>query len=143
MSSASTWGDGLLKQLLTEGEVDAAILNQEVATTATMRPLIPDAEEAAARWFAETSAVQVNHLAVVDADLSRERPDVVREIYRLLVAARRAMPAQPGRDTLPYGLEANRRNSEVAIGVAHEHGLIPDPVDVDDLFDDVTRNLDD
>jgi 4,5-dihydroxyphthalate decarboxylase len=44
-------------------------------------------------------------------------------------------------DTTPFGLEANRRNLEVAIDYAFRQRLIPRRFTVDELFDDVTRRL--
>ena len=44
-------------------------------------------------------------------------------------------------DTSPLGLEANRRNLEVAIDFVHSQGLIPRAYAVDELFDDTTRAL--
>jgi len=44
-------------------------------------------------------------------------------------------------DTTPFGLEANRRNLEVAIDYVHAQRLIPRRFTVDELFDDVTRRL--
>ncbi len=45
-------------------------------------------------------------------------------------------------DMTPFGLEANRRNLEVAIDYVHQQRLIPKRFKVDELFDDVTRSLD-
>jgi 4,5-dihydroxyphthalate decarboxylase len=42
----------------------------------------------------------------------------------------------------PIGLEANRRNLEVAIDYVYQQRLIPKRYTVDELFDDVTRNFD-
>jgi 4,5-dihydroxyphthalate decarboxylase len=44
-------------------------------------------------------------------------------------------------DTTPLGLEANRRNLEVAIEYVYRQRLIPRRFTVDELFDDVTRGL--
>jgi 4,5-dihydroxyphthalate decarboxylase len=44
-------------------------------------------------------------------------------------------------DTTPFGLDANRRNLEVAIDCVVRQRLIPRRFTVDELFDDVTRAL--
>ena len=41
----------------------------------------------------------------------------------------------------PFGMEANRRNIEIAIDYVHQQRLIPRRFTVDELFDDVTRAL--
>jgi len=45
-------------------------------------------------------------------------------------------------DPTPLGVEANRRNLEVAIDYAYRQRLIPRRFTVDELFDDATRGLD-
>ncbi len=85
----------------------------------------------------------MNHLVTVKASLSRAQPDVVAEVYRLLAESKRAAspPSAGVLDTTPFGLEANRRNLEVAIDYAFRQRLIPRRFTVDELFDDVTRPL--
>ena len=80
---------------------------------------------------------------MVRSALSRSQPRVVEEVYRLLAESKRAAgpPAAGELDTTPFGLEANRRNLEVAIDYVYRQRLIPRPFTVDELFDDVTRGL--
>ena len=73
------------------------------------------------------------------ASLPRE---VVEEVYRLLAESKAAAPAAAREiDAAPFGVEANRRNLEVAIDYAYRQRLIPRRFTVDGLFDDVTRSL--
>lgn len=131
-----------LKQLLIEGEVDAAILGAPVNGDPAIRPLISDPAAAAASWYKKHGVVSINHLVVVNQELSKTRPDVVKELYRLLVEAKNASPVtELGIDVLPFGLEENRKNLEFAIQYAYEQRLIPRRFTVDELFDDVTRQL--
>ena len=83
-------------------------------------------------------------MVVVKDSVSKSNPDAVREVYRLLrESKRRAPPPAPGElDMTPIGLEANRRNLEVAIDYVYQQRLIPKRYTVDELFDDVTRKLD-
>jgi 4,5-dihydroxyphthalate decarboxylase len=83
-------------------------------------------------------------MVVVRDSLSKSSPEAVREIYRLLrESKRRAPPPAPGGlDMTPIGLDANRRNLEVAIDYVFQQRLIPRRYAVDELFDDVTRKLD-
>ena len=132
-----------LKQVLIEGEVDAAILGAPVKDEPGIRPLIPDPAAAAAAWYKKHRVVSINHLFVVNQKLSKTRPDVVKELYRLLGEAKKASPVTEfGIDVLPFGLEANRKNLEFAIQYAYEQRLIPRRFTVDELFDDTTRQLD-
>jgi 4,5-dihydroxyphthalate decarboxylase len=133
-------GKDLLGMLLA-GEIDAAILGGEPPADPRIAPLIPDPAGAARAWRAKHDAIQVNHLVTVKASLSRERPDVVREVARMLAASKRAAPAPGDPDTTPFGLEANRRNLEIAIDYVYRQRLIPRRYAVDELVDDVTREL--
>jgi 4,5-dihydroxyphthalate decarboxylase len=136
-------GKELLAMLL-DGEVDAAVLRDTTLTDPRLKRLIPDPDGAARDWQARNRAIQINHMVTVKAPLSKASPDVVREVYRLLREAKRAAPAPaPGTsDMTPFGLEANRRNLEVAIDYVYQQRLIPKRYQVDELFDDVTRSLD-
>jgi 4,5-dihydroxyphthalate decarboxylase len=78
---------------------------------------------------------------VVREELSRERPDVVREIYRVIVESNAAAPEAARKEVAPFGLEANRKAIQTAIDWSIEQKLIPRRFEVDELFDDVTRVL--
>ena len=110
-------GKELLGMLLA-GEIDAAILGGDASADPRVVPLIPDPAGAARAWREKHRAIQVNHMVAVKASLA---PPVVTEVYRLLVESKRLA----GGDTPPFGLEANRRNLEVAIDYVYRQGLIP------------------
>jgi 4,5-dihydroxyphthalate decarboxylase len=134
-------GDKKIGEMLLDGELDAAIMG-ELPKDPRIRPLIPDPEAAARAWHKKHGAVQMNHIFVVQEELSKTRPDVVAEIFRLLLASKRAAPAPAdGVDSLPFGVAAIRKPLELLIGYALEQKIIPRPIDVDELFDDNTRNL--
>ncbi len=133
-------GKELLNMLL-DGEVDAAVLRDTELPDPRLKRLISDPDQAAREWHAKNRAIQINHMVVVRDSLSKSDPDTVREIYRLLREAKRRAPAPGGLDMTPFGLEANRRNLEVAIDYVYRQRLIPRHFKVDELFDDVTRSL--
>ena len=128
--------------MLLAGEVDAAIVGDGRPADPRIVPLIPDPDGAARAWHAKHGAIQVNHLVAVKESLVRSNPRVVEEIYRLLAESRRraGSPAD-GIDTTPFGVEANRRNLEIAIDQVYRQRLIPRRFTVDELFDDVTRGF--
>jgi 4,5-dihydroxyphthalate decarboxylase len=131
------------EEMLLAREVDAAILGDAPVTDPRVVTVIPDPAAAARAWHVQHGAIQLNHLVVVKDSLSRTDPDAVREIYRLLAESRRAagLPKAGELDLNPFGVEANRRNLEVAIDCCHRQGLIPRRYAVDELFDDTTRTL--
>jgi 4,5-dihydroxyphthalate decarboxylase len=129
--------------MLFAGEIDAAIIGDGVAPDARIRPLIPDPAAAAAAWHSKNGALQINHMVVVKESLSRSDPRAVQEVYRMLLASKQAAepPAGGTLDLNPFGIEANRRNLELAIDCVYRQQLIPRRFKVNELFDDVTRNL--
>ena len=134
-------GQDLLAMLLA-GEIDAAVLGGEAPKDPRIVPLIPDPAGAARAWQQKRQAIQVNHMVTVKASLCAAQPRLVEEVYRLLARSKQASPPPAGElDTTPFGVDANRRNLEVAIECAYRQKLIPRPFTVDELFDDVTRAL--
>jgi 4,5-dihydroxyphthalate decarboxylase len=128
-----------LDQMLLDGDVDAAIMG-DLPKDPRIRPLIPDPDAAAKAWHAKHGAVQINHIFVVSQELSKTRPDVVQEIFRLLLASKMGSPAA-GNPSLPFGVEAMRKPLEMIAQYALEQKIIPRAVTVDELFDDTTRRL--
>jgi 4,5-dihydroxyphthalate decarboxylase len=132
-----------LVDMLRDGEVDAAIPGN-VPNDPRIKPLIPDADAAAAAWWKKYGVVPINHMFVVTRTLYQTRPDVVREIYRLLTANRAATASQPapaGPNLTPNGIEANRKSLGFVIDYAFEQKIIPRRFTVDELFDDATDIL--
>ena len=89
--------------------------------------MIPDPAAAAQDWYRRKRAIQINHMVVVRESLSKSNPRAVQEVFRLLLESKRAagLPAAGAIDMQPFGVEANRRNLEVAIDYAHQQRLIP------------------
>jgi 4,5-dihydroxyphthalate decarboxylase len=114
--------------MLRSGELDAAIVGA-IPKEENIMPLIPDPEAAGKRWAEKHGAIQLNHLVVVKSSVSRDMAD---EVYRLLLESKKAAGNPP---MLPHGLEANRRNLEVAIDCAYKQALIPRRFTVDELFE--------
>jgi 4,5-dihydroxyphthalate decarboxylase len=117
-----------IKAMLLAGELDAAILGDS-APDPRLQPLIADPEAAGRKWSEKHRAIQLNHLVSVKNTVSRAAAD---EIYELLVKSKHAAGDPP---LLPHGLEANRRNLEVAIDCAHKQNLIPRRFRVEELFE--------
>ena len=132
-----------LVPMLLDGEIDAAIVGDKFPDP-RLKPLIPDAEKAAQAWADRHGGVPINHMVVVREFIARSRPDVVREIFRMLVEAKNAakLPESgTARDPLRFGVEPNRKSLEIIIEYALRQKLIPRRFTVDELFDDTTRAL--
>ncbi len=132
-----------LKQMLFAGELDAAMLGNDMPKEPNIKTVIPDAKAAAKDWYTKRGVVPMNHMVVVREDLSRQRPDVVRELCRMLKESR-DLDTQPadGIQMRPFGVAALRGALETAIEYAFQQKVIGRKMSVDELFDDTTRALD-
>ena len=114
--------------MLLAGEIDAAVVGDGRPADPRIRPLIPDPEAAARAWRARTGAIQINHMVAVKDSVSRAAAD---EVSNLLEESIRAAGSP---EMNPYGLEANRRNLEVALDYVYRQRLIPRRYAVEELF---------
>jgi len=128
-----------LADMMMNGELAAAILGSDMPKDPRVQSLIPDPAAAAQAWYERERLIPINHVFVVRQELSKQRPDVMREIYRMLVESRGFAPVSATRP--PFGLEANRRGLDLAIEWSYEQKIIPRRLSVDELFDDTTAAL--
>ena len=131
----------VLKQMLLDGEIDAAILG-DVAEEGPLKHLIPDHEAAGRGWARAHGGVPINHLAVIRESIVQSRPDVVREVYRVLTESRAAAALPTGADDpLRFGIGAIRRSLDQIAANAFDQGLIPRRASADELLADAARVL--
>jgi len=130
-----------LKQMLLDGEIDAAILG-DVAEEGPIKHLIPNHAAEAQRWAHAHGGVPINHMAVIREPIARSRPDVVREVYRVLQESRAAAVLPTGPDNpLRMGVAANRASLEQMVAYAFQQGLISRCPTADELFADAVGIL--
>ena len=134
-------GSKKLAQMMFDGDVAAAILGADMPKDPRVRSLVPEPHQAAKAWFQRTGVIPINHMFAVHEQVSRERPDVVQEIFRMLVESRKAAPPEALETIPPFGVEANRKAIQLAVDWALEQRIIPRRLEVDELFDDATRRL--
>jgi 4,5-dihydroxyphthalate decarboxylase len=135
-------GKDITKMLL-DGELDAAILGGAMPSEPQLKSVIPDPEAAAKEWYKKNGAVPVNHMVVLKESLAKSSPAVVREVYRLLLASKKAagLPKPGAIDLIPFGFDAARPSLELMSAYAFEMKLTPRRYSVEELFDDTTRAL--
>ena len=130
-----------IKHMLIDGEIDAAILG-DVEEEGPIKHLIPDHEAAARAWAKSHGGVPVNHLAVVRESIAKARPDVVRELYRMLKASRDASGINAGEDNpLCFGFSAVSPSVQQVASYALDQKLIPRMLTPAELFADARRIL--
>jgi 4,5-dihydroxyphthalate decarboxylase len=122
-------------QMLLDGELDAVL--GEKSELPGLKPLFPEVDKEEKSWFARHGVVPINHMVVVSREISKTRPEAVREVVRLLKeSAAMAPSASP-----QFSAEEMRRSLKTIIQYSAQQGLIPRAYEVDELFDDLTRTL--
>jgi 4,5-dihydroxyphthalate decarboxylase len=124
--------------MLLDGELDAVL--GETSNDPRVKPLFGDLQAEARLWYAKHQTVPINHLVVMRAGDVKADPDTAREVYRLLLEAKRIAGAPASPDPIPFGIEANRASLQLIADYAHQQKLIPNSVSVDDMFAE-TRDL--
>ncbi len=122
-------------RMLIDGELDAVL--GEKSDHPDLKPLFAHVGAHEKSWFAKHNVLPINHMVVVSAQLSRDNPSAVREVFRLLQDSAARAPAASPR----FSADEMRRSLQMIIRYTAQQGLIPREVAVDELFDDVTRTL--
>jgi 4,5-dihydroxyphthalate decarboxylase len=128
-------------QMMLDGELAATLQGVDLPKDPRVERLVPDPYNAARDWFAREGVVPINHVFVVHQDIAKNRPDVVREIYRMIADSRALTEGGVPDPFPPLGVEANRKGLQLAIEWAFEQKIIPRKLSVDELFDEVTGTL--
>jgi 4,5-dihydroxyphthalate decarboxylase len=130
-----------IPDMMLNGELAAAILGVDMPKDPRVRTLVPDPHAAAKKWYEREGVIPINHMFVVHQDLARKRPDVVKELFRLLVESRAAAPAEAAATIPPLGWEANRKGLQMAIDWSFEQKIIPRRLQVEELIDESAADL--
>jgi len=130
-----------LGEMMLKGELTAAILGNDMPKDPRVQTLIPNPIQAGEEWCKREHVFPINHMFVVRAELSKERPEVVREIYRMLVESRGLTPESVTSGLPPVGLQANRKTLQMALDWTYEQKMLPRRLSFDELFDDTTASL--
>jgi 4,5-dihydroxyphthalate decarboxylase len=129
--------DQKLLAMLRAGELDAAILGNDLPDEPGLKPLIADAAAADRRWYDAHRYVPINHMVVVRRELLEQNPQGVRALYDLLQRGKASVPAVPGQpDKLPFGVTALRRPLEEILAFCEQQQLLPRKLSVDEIFAD-------
>jgi len=139
-----------MEELVASGEIPAAIGVQ--VDSPDVKPLIPNAKEAAFEALRRTGHYPINHTVVVRNDVLAANPGLADDLYDAFVEAKaryldrlrsggietpdpvhvRVMNMIG--DPLPYGIDANRQMIESLVGYAVEQKILPRPFTAEELF---------
>ena len=133
-------GKQLVKMLL-DGEIDAGVVGGPDLKDSRLTPVIANPDEAAQVWSEKYGVLPINHMLVVKESLKKSNPSAVKDIYRALRESKRTAMTPGGIDTIQFGVDKVRPSLELIIEYSVQQKLIPKRFAVDDLFDEVTRDL--
>ena len=130
-------------EMLLAGELDAAIIGTDLPDDPLLQSVLPDPHNAALAWSERHQMRPINHMVALDIGLCRQHPEVVRELYALLLQSKQmaASKADHMLDLTPFGIEPNRRSLALLIRYAYQQGLIPRAYAVDELFEEFTQAM--
>jgi len=119
--------DKNMADMVKSGELAAAI---GLPLADGLRTLVPDAAKAEADWAAKSGVRTVNHIVTVKKSLVSSNPGLIQELTDLFERARGAN----GASVPPIGIEPNRKAFETLARFAHEQGVTPKQLTLDELF---------
>lgn len=127
-----------LLPMLRAGELDAAILGNDLPDEPGLEPLIDDAAAADRAWYALHRYVPINHVVVVTKALADTQPHAVRVVYDLLCRCKAEVTAEnAGKpDKLLFGYDALRGPLEETLAFCEQQKLLPRKLSVDEIFAD-------
>ena len=150
-----------MAEMVVAGELAGAIGVEIDAPN--VRPLIANAAQAGLDALRDHGHYPINHLVVVKDELLQAHPGLAAAVFEAFAESKRRYVArlragaieQPtamdemhkkvmaitGADPLPYGLEANRKVLQEALGSAVEQGIIDRAPALEELFPASTHDL--
>jgi 4,5-dihydroxyphthalate decarboxylase len=137
-------GDKDLVQALIDGDVDAILFSAKPKGEDRVTTVLDDPKAAAQAWGAKYRAVPINHMVTIRQELADSRPDIVRALYKALIASRVAAEGEPkpGEQVLePHGFVNVQNALAIGIRYAVAQGLIPKAFTTDELYGSVRDAL--
>jgi 4,5-dihydroxyphthalate decarboxylase len=131
-----------LPDMLRDGDIDAAILGNDLPDGDEFARVIPDAAARDLNWWRQHGFMPINHMMVASRDLARRNPEALREAYRLLKQAHEltAVPDDRPRK-VQFGFAALREPVRWIVAACMEQQLLPRRLDFDELFGPAERIL--
>jgi 4,5-dihydroxyphthalate decarboxylase len=133
-----------LFQALVDGDVDAIMFGAKREGDDRVVTVIDDPAAAQRDWNARYKAVPINHMVAIRRELADSRPDIVRAVYKALIASRRAAEGEPKPGAMvlePNGFDNVQAAVEIGIRNAVAQGLISKAFTTDELYGSVRQAL--
>jgi 4,5-dihydroxyphthalate decarboxylase len=136
--------DKSLPDMLRDGDIEAAILGNDLPTADEFAPVISDHAAVDRAWYSRHGFMPINHVVVVSQAAARDMPDAVRAAYRLLkqADAEADAPADGLKRTM-FGFERLRDPVQFTLDTCRRQLLLPRTMEVDEVFADAKTILGD
>jgi 4,5-dihydroxyphthalate decarboxylase len=131
-----------LPDMLRDGDIDAAILGNDLPKGDEFAPVMPDHAAADRTWYSSHGFMPINHVVVVSPNAARTMPDAVKAAYGLLrrADAEAPVPADGLKPTM-FGFERLREPIQFTVDACRRQLLLPRTLSVDELFADAAAIL--
>jgi 4,5-dihydroxyphthalate decarboxylase len=127
--------DKSLPDMLRDGDIEAAILGNDLPEGDEFEPVISDHAAVDRAWYSRHGFMPINHVVVVSQNAAREMPDAVRAAYALLKEADAEAPAPAdGLKRTMFGFERLREPIQFTLDTCRRQLLLPREVSVDEVF---------
>jgi 4,5-dihydroxyphthalate decarboxylase len=124
-----------LPDQLRDGDIDAAILGNDLPKGDEFAKLIPDHRARDEAWVAAHGFMPINHMVAVRRETFDAHPRAVRAAYDLMATAMRETKRPPGDlDPTLYGVDALRGPLAFIVEECLRQALIPEQLDVDAIL---------
>ena len=124
-----------LTDMLRDGDIDAAILGNDLPEGDEFAPVIPAAATKDLAWWRQHRFMPINHVMVASRDVSRRNPGAVKEAYRLLAQAHGLSALPEGKPSpVVFGFAALRAPVLWIIDACLEQNLLPRRLGLDEVF---------
>jgi 4,5-dihydroxyphthalate decarboxylase len=136
--------DKSLPDMLRDGDIEAAVLGNDLPEGDEFAPVISDHAAVDRAWHSRHGFMPINHMVVVSQDVARDMPDAVRAAYGLLKEADAEAPAPTdGMKRTMFGFERLREPIQFTLDICRRQLLLPRDVSVDEVFADAQAILGD
>jgi len=131
-----------LPDLLRAGDIDAAILGNDLPKGDEFAPIIPDAAGQDRTWWLQHGFMPINHMMVASRDFAGRNPEALREACLLLKQAHELTAVPKGNPSpVQFGFAALREPVRWIVDACVEQGLLPRRLDFAEVFGPAERIL--
>ncbi|MET0256867.1 MAG: hypothetical protein ABW193_13785 [Luteibacter sp.] len=124
-----------LEDMLRDGEIDAAILGNDLPQSEEFIPVFTDAAARDRAWWERHGFMPVNHMVVAGQSAATDHPQAVRAAFELLREADSRVTRDAGAPSpTMFGFERLREPLDIIIDTCMTQGLLPRRPSVDEVF---------